>query len=124
MISRSSTFTLPSVTGWLRVDLIAISSRRRCTLFEQLVGARENGWRNFQAECLCRLEIDDQLELGRLFHWQIGCLGPLENFVDVGRGAPMQRSVRAPFTINLAQAAPLPNRLGCDWASTAPIAGQ
>src|SRR5262249_50431037 len=33
---------------------------------DHLVGKREHAWRNGEAQCLGGLEIDDQLELGRL----------------------------------------------------------
>jgi hypothetical protein len=35
-------------------------------LFDHFVGAREQRWRNCEAECLGRLQVDDQLELRRL----------------------------------------------------------
>jgi hypothetical protein len=39
--------------------------------FDDLVGAGEDCWRDREAEFLRGLEIDDQLEFGRLLHGQI-----------------------------------------------------
>ncbi len=44
-------------------------------LFNCFVGAREHCGRNFEAERLGGLEIDDQLEPGRLFDRQVGRFG-------------------------------------------------
>ena len=56
-------------------------------LFDQLVGAQEEGLRDRQPERLGGLEIDDQLELRRLLDRKIGRLGTLQDSVDVGGGA-------------------------------------
>ena len=42
---------------------------------------------NRQAKCLRGLQIDHELELRRLLHWQLGRLGTFKNFVDVVCGA-------------------------------------
>jgi hypothetical protein len=42
---------------------------------DDLVGAGEDRWRNGEAERLGGVEIDDQLEVGRLLDRQIGGLG-------------------------------------------------
>src|SRR5215831_16424013 len=57
---------------------------------DQLVGARENGPRNGKAEHLRCLEVDYEVELGRLLHGQIGGLGALENSLHVAGGAAEQ----------------------------------
>jgi hypothetical protein len=44
------------------------------------------GW-NRQAKCLRGLQIDYELELRRLLHWQLGRLGTFKNSVDVVCGA-------------------------------------
>src|SRR5258708_40179077 len=48
-------------------------------LFDHLVGAREQYRRNIKSECLCRLEIENQLEFGRLFDRNITGFHTLEN---------------------------------------------
>jgi hypothetical protein len=52
-------------------------------LFDHLVGEREQrGW-HFEAERFRGLEVDHQLELGRLHNWQVGWLLAFENATDV-----------------------------------------
>ena len=47
--------------------------------FDHLVGDGEQRWRDSEARCFGSLEIDHQIELGRLGNWQIRGLGTLEN---------------------------------------------
>ena len=54
---------------------LAARQRRTCRSFDYLVGAREQQWRNIQADRLCALEINRQFELGRLLHRQVGRFG-------------------------------------------------
>ena len=50
------------------------TSLRLAHLFDHLVGAEHQAGRNFMAERFCKLQIDDQLELGWLFDREIGRL--------------------------------------------------
>src|SRR5438552_3273495 len=55
---------------------------------DHFVRPLQQGLGNRQPERLGRLEVDDQLELRRLFHGKVGGLGAFEDFVHVGSGAP------------------------------------
>src|SRR5437870_11193977 len=57
---------------------------------DYLVRPEQNRLRNRYADLLCRLQVEDQLELRRLLDRQIGGLGTFQNFVNVGGGAPEQ----------------------------------
>src|SRR5438094_1448247 len=50
--------------------LTMTAASRRCS-FDYLIRPREHVGRNRQADLLCRLEIDHQLELRRLLDWQV-----------------------------------------------------
>ena len=64
--------------------------RQQKSLFDQLVGSDDQQLRDLQAECLRGREIDDQIELGRLFDRDVGRLGPAQYFVDVLGTSPVQ----------------------------------
>src|SRR5262245_10046205 len=55
----------------------------RAASFDHLVGARKHRRRYFKTKHFRRFEIDDQLELGRRLHRQVGRLLALENAVDI-----------------------------------------
>src|SRR5262249_43303577 len=48
------------------------------------------GLRKRQGQSLRGLEIDDQLEFGRLLHGQVAGLGALQDLVDVRGGTPVE----------------------------------
>src|SRR5262245_50557 len=58
---------------------------------DHLVGALLEKPRHVEAKRLGGLEIDDKVELGRLFDWKVSRLRPLENAVDIEGGAVVLR---------------------------------
>src|SRR5437870_4324574 len=60
----------------------------RAWLFDHLIRPQKHRLRDFHAERLGGLHVDDQLKLGRLLHWEIGGLGAFEDLVDVRRRVP------------------------------------
>src|SRR6266487_915600 len=57
-----------------------------------LVRTQQQRLRDREAECLGGLEVDHELELGRLFDWQVTGFCALEDLVDVLRTAARQIS--------------------------------
>ena len=65
------------------------------SLFNDLVGAREQRRRHVEAKRLGGFPVDNQLVLGRRLHRQVGRLLPLEDAVDVaGRLAVLVERIR------------------------------
>ena len=58
--------------------------------FDRLVGAGQQRRRRGEAERLGGLEIDHQLEFGRLLNWEVGGVGAPEDFVNVASSTPKQ----------------------------------
>ena len=52
-------------------------------LLNDLVCSLQQGLRNREPERLCAFQIDNELELARLLHRQIGRVGPIENLVNL-----------------------------------------
>jgi hypothetical protein len=58
-------------------------------LLNHLVRSRQYVGRNREAEVFSGFEVDDKIELRRLLDGEIGGLCPLQEFTDVGGGAPV-----------------------------------
>ena len=58
-------------------------------LLDDFIRPRQHVRRNRQADLLGRLEIDHELKLRRLLHWQIGGLGALQDSVHEIGDAPV-----------------------------------
>ncbi len=61
-------------------------SAAKVELFDHLVGASEQGERHGDAERLRRLQVDNQLDLGRLLHRQVGKLFAFQDAARVDAG--------------------------------------
>src|SRR5215831_2531858 len=59
--------------------------------FDHLVGAGEQRWRNIEADCLGRDQIDDKIIIGRLLDRQIARLGAVQDLVHVLGGTAEKR---------------------------------
>src|SRR6516162_10707428 len=69
--------------------------RSREALFDNLIGELLQLWGYIDSERPSGLEVNHQLEFGRLLHRQIGGLGPFQYFVHKHCGSPKQvRDVR------------------------------
>ena len=62
--------------------------QQKTSLFDHLVGERQERLGDRQAERLGGLEVDDQVELGRLLDRDVVRLSPAKNLIDHLSGAP------------------------------------
>jgi hypothetical protein len=71
--------------------------QRTASLFDHIVGAREQRSRNDRADRLRGFEIDDELELRGLLHRKIGGFTAFEDGVHIARdlAASLRRRVRS-----------------------------
>src|SRR5262249_60243478 len=65
--------------------------------FDHLVGERDQLVRNSETQRSRGLEINHELEFGRLLHWKISRLGAPEDFVHVAGSAPIEVSESRPI---------------------------
>src|SRR5262249_35814664 len=70
--SNNLNFWPKLIASYLIVSSLTPTAIKGWSLFDDLVGDRENAGRNVEAECLGGLKVDDQLELGRLCDRQVG----------------------------------------------------
>src|SRR6516164_6863949 len=61
----------------------------KTALFDDLVGAGNECSGNGKSDCICRLEVDNQLELGRLHDRQIGRVRALKNPARIDSRLPI-----------------------------------
>src|SRR5262249_15348405 len=66
------------------------AARQNPCSFDHFVGADEKRFRKGQSECLCSLEVYDQLEFGRQLNRQIGGGCTPVNEIDISCWAPGQ----------------------------------
>jgi hypothetical protein len=64
------------------------TSLRLAHSFDHLVGAGEQPWRHGETKRLSSLEVDYQLELGRVLDRQVTGFFALEDAIDIGRSSP------------------------------------
>src|SRR2546425_2133521 len=65
------------------------SSWLTCSAYH-LVGQHQECWGKRDSEGLGGLQVEDQVELRRLLHRQVGGLGPLEDFVHIDGSAAVE----------------------------------
>jgi hypothetical protein len=66
--------------------------RSRAILLDHLVGGRKQSRRNLNAKFLRALEVDEQVEFGRLLEREFGGVSAVENFLQKARDAPERLS--------------------------------
>jgi hypothetical protein len=65
--------------------------RQTTSLFDHLIGSRQQQRRDSEADRVGGLEINNQCVLGRRLHWQIGGLLAFEDAIDITGRAPVRR---------------------------------
>ena len=66
-------------------------SKKVCS-FDRLVGDGEHRWRHLNAKCARRLQVKDEIELGRLQHREIGGPMALDDAAEIFKSAMAKQS--------------------------------
>ena len=74
-----------ATSGLMRCSNLCSSATR---LFDHLCGCHQESWRQRETKCPCSLQINDGVDLDRLFDRNIAGRGSLKYFVDEHRTAP------------------------------------
>src|ERR1051325_10098744 len=85
---------------------------------DHLVGAGQERLRNREAECLCGLQIDYQLQLRGLLNRKIGGLLAVENSANVDAGQPVRIRKACSVAHQAAVNSELAGKVDC-WQSVA-----
>src|SRR5258707_11847715 len=80
---------LPPLATELRTsrDVSNVPNSEVAILFDHLVSLGKQGLWHGETERLCSVQIDDQFELGRQLHRQVGRRCPAQDPVNIGCGA-------------------------------------
>ena len=76
------------IAGAGRAGRDCTKARGQHMLLDHLVCPQQQRLRNLQAQCLSRLQVDDEREPVGLFDWKVARLGALEDLIDVDRRVP------------------------------------
>src|SRR5438132_7944920 len=87
--------------------------QQRAESFDHLVGSSKKRVRHGQAKRLGGLDVDGQLELGRLLDREVGGLLALEVAIDIGCGAAEQIGSLNSVGAQASAADELRNRIDC-----------
>src|SRR5262245_18933927 len=89
----------PAVSRNLRRSLISLSPPGlvvRVGSLNHLISSQQQRWRNREAERLSGLEVDDEVEPGGMFDWEISGFGTLKDLCHVGSGVSIEiREIRS-----------------------------
>src|SRR6266487_2621002 len=81
-IGWSASRALPDNRRWSSLEPASYAISAERSSLDHLVRAQQQRLRDREPERLGGLEVDHELELGRLFHGKLAGLRPLENLVD------------------------------------------
>src|SRR6516225_11236068 len=94
---HSLMFALPPIATATATGRVVAKCRKqpKCAaakggLFDHLVGDGEQRWRDNEAECLSRCQVEDEIEPSRLLDWDIARSRPAQNLIGELSGATVQ----------------------------------